>query len=153
VLLKLIVEKKRTEVDLKMRQRGRQSAASLTVISPNGIETLRRPDPPAELPDEQAEEWRAVVNRLAADWFPRETHQMLAQYCRHVVCARRVAQLIQSAEAGDEFDVADYARLLRMQELKSRAISSLATRMRLTHQATVRAELARKPPVLPKPWE
>jgi len=36
-----------------------------------------------KLTDEQAEEWRAVVSRMAADWFPRETHGMLLAYCRH----------------------------------------------------------------------
>jgi hypothetical protein len=136
-----------------MRQRGRKSVASLTVISSSDVETLRRPDPPEELTEEQAAEWQAVVNRLPADWFPRETHQLLAQYCRHVVCARRVAQLIEQAEADDEFDIKYYAQLLRMQELESRAMSSLATRMRMTQQATVRAELARKPLVLPRPWD
>jgi hypothetical protein len=137
----------------KTKQRGRKSAASLTVISSSDVETLRRPDPPEELTEEQAAEWRAVVNRLPADWFPQETHQLLVQYCRHVVCARRVAQLIEQAEAADELDIVDYARLLRMQEMEGRAMSSLATRMRLTQQATIRAELARKPLVLPKPWE
>jgi hypothetical protein len=51
------------------------------------------------LTDEQATEWWAVVNRLPADWFPRETHALLIQYCRHVVSARRVAQLLTQAES------------------------------------------------------
>jgi len=29
---------------------------------------MMRPDAPNDLTDEQAEEWRAVVNRLPADW-------------------------------------------------------------------------------------
>jgi len=136
-----------------MRQRGRKSAASLTVISSGGIETIRRPDPPDELTPEQADEWRAVVNRLPASWFPRETHQLLTQYCRHTVCARRLAQLIQHAESCNELDIETYERLLRMQEKESRAISSLATRMRMTQGSTMRPETARKPSELPKPWE
>jgi hypothetical protein len=136
-----------------MRQRGRKSAASLTVIPSTGIESVRRPDPPAELTEEQAEEWQAVVNRLPADWFPRETQQLLVQYCRHVVCARRVAQLIARAEAEDEFDIKYYARLLRMQETEGRAISSLATRMRMTQHATVKHAQARKPSMVKKPWD
>jgi hypothetical protein len=99
-----------------VRQRGRKSAAALTVISSSGVETVRRPEPPTELTDEQADEWRAVVMRLPADWFPRETHALLTQYCRHVVAARRVAQLIEGAEGAAEFDVETYERLLRMQE-------------------------------------
>jgi len=47
--------------------RGRQSAASLTVVAPSGAEVMPRANPPDELTDEQAHEWRAVVNRLPAD--------------------------------------------------------------------------------------
>lgn len=136
-----------------MGTRGRVSGAELSVISSQGIETIRRPDPPSELTDEQSEEWKAVVSRLPADWFPRETHAMLAQYCRHVVGARRVAQLVGKIEAAKEFDLDAYDKALKMQEREGRAISSLATRMRISQQATVRAEKARKPSPVAKPWE
>lgn len=136
-----------------MGVRGRKSAAELTVISGDGIETIRRPDAPAELTEEQADEWRAVTNRLPADWFPRETHSLLAQYCRHVIAARRIAQLVDSIEAAEQFDLDAYDKALKMQEREGRALSSLATRMRITQQATVRASQARKPPTVKKPWE
>jgi hypothetical protein len=137
-----------------MGSRGRESSAELTLISHNGVETIRRPAPPDDLTPEQADEWRAVVNRLAADWFPRETHGLLAQYCRHVVAARRCAQLIAEIEKAPAFDLDAYDKALKMQEREGRAISSLATRMRISQQATVRAEKARKPPVqVKKPWE
>ena len=136
-----------------MGTRGRTSGAALSVISSQGIETIRRPEPPNELTDEQSDEWRAVVTRLPADWFPRETHAMLAQYCRHVVGARRVAQLVGQIEAAKEFDLDAYDKALKMQEREGRAISSLATRMRISQQATVRAEKARKPSQVKKPWE
>ena len=142
-----------------MGQRGRKSAASLEVARQEQVEAVQRPDAPYDLTDEQTEEWWAVVNRLPADWFPRETHGMLAQYCRHVVASRRVAQLIADHEAGssgDEsgFDVETYDRLLKMQEREGRAISSLATRMRISQQATVAHKSARKPAVANKPlWQ
>ena len=136
-----------------MGERGRKSAASLSVISGSGIETIRRPDPPTELTDEQADEWRAVVTRLPADWFPRETHGMLAAYCRHVVTARRVAQIVQQIESAKEFDINAYDQALKMQEREGRAVSSLATRMRISQQATVRAEKARKGSPVSRPWE
>jgi hypothetical protein len=135
-----------------MGDRGRTSVAELSVIGSQGIETVRRPNPPPELTDEQATEWRAMVNRLSAEWFPRETHGMLTAYCRHVVSARRVAQLIQAHEAGEEFDVDDYDRLLRMQEREGRALSSLATRMRITQQTTY-DKSKKKPLQGKKPWE
>lgn len=116
------------------------------------VEAVQRPDAPYDLTDEQTEEWWAVVNRMPADWFPRETHGLLSQYCRHVVAARRVAQLVAAEEAGDGLDLARYDQLLRMQEREGRALSSLATRLRITQQALVSPK-AKKPEMVKKPWE
>ena len=135
-----------------MEGRGRKSAASLAVISSSGIEAIERPRPPAELNEEQAFEWVAVVNRLPADWFGRETQGLLAQYCRHVVAARRVAALIAAAEADSECCIKDYDRLLKMQEREGRAISSLATKMRISQQSTY-DKSKRKGVSGRKPWE
>lgn len=150
-----------------MGSRGRTSGAEISVISAAGIATVRRPEPPDDLTDEQADEWRAVVNRLPADWFPRETHGMLAQYCRHVIGARRVAEMIQALEAGLAEEIKDpesnqlkvmlsaskaMDRLLKMQEREGRAISSLATRMRISQQASYDKQ-KKKPLEGRKPWE
>ena len=51
--------------------RGRHGVAELAVIGPTGIETIRRLEPPDELTDEQAAGWRAVGNRMSADWLVR----------------------------------------------------------------------------------
>lgn len=135
-----------------MGARGRTSVAELTVVQPVGLEEIRRAQPPAELTDEQRFEWLAVVNRLPAEWFPRETHAVLAQYCRHVVAARRLGQLITDLEADAEFSVENYDRLLKMQEREGRALSSLATRMRLTQQSTYDAKKS-KPAQRKRPWD
>lgn len=103
------------------------------------------------LNDEQKAEWIAVVNRLPAEWFPRETLPMLESYCRHVVAARRVAQLVADAEAGDTLDIDTYDKLLKMQEREGRAISSLATRMRMSQQSTYDPK-RKKPVATKKPW-
>ena len=134
-----------------MKTRGRTSAAALEVAGLASVESVQRPDAPYELTDEQSAEWWAVVNRLPADWFPRETHGLLAQYCRHVVAARRVAQLVAAEEAGD-LDLDRYDQLLKMQEREGRALSSLATRLRITQQATV-DKRTQKPSQIKKPWQ
>jgi hypothetical protein len=150
-----------------VKTRGRTSAASLA-LPPPGIEAVARPDAPYDLTDEQAAEWWALVNRMPADWFPRETHGLLAQYCRHVVAARRIAEMIGSLETelrkeieggADRLTVTLGAakaldRLLKMQEREGRALSSLATRMRLTQQTTY--DKSKKKPTdgaTGKPWE
>jgi hypothetical protein len=154
-----------------MGDRGRTPASELAVIGTNGIESVRRPEPPSDLTAEQQSEWRAVVNRLPADWFPRETLPLLAQYCRHVVSAGRIAQMIQhmdeglaamtvnathpASDEGDdnaEFSLDAYDKLLKMQEREGRAMSSLATRMRLTQQSTFDKE-RKKGKAGKKPWQ
>lgn len=135
-----------------MGARGRVSAASLEVAAPVSVERVERPDAPYDLTDEQAGEWWAIVNRLPADWFPRETHGLLSDYCRHVVRSRRVAQLITAAEAEDDLDIEKLDRLYKMAERESRAASSLATRLRLTQQATVSPK-AKKPVQAKRPWD
>lgn len=136
-----------------MKTRGRDSAASQEIVRlVQPIERIERPKPPAELTDEQAEEWREVVGRMPADWFPRETHPLLTDYCRHVVMARKIAQLISQAEEGETLDVAEYDRLGKMAERESRVIASLATKMRLTQQTTY-DKSKKKPSGVKKPWE
>lgn len=132
--------------------RGRRSAASLAIIGSANVEIIPRPSPPNELTDDQAHEWRAIVNSLPAEWFRRETHGMLAQLCRHVIAARKVADLIAAAEADPETDIENYDRLLKMQEREGRAMSSLATRMRISQQTTY-DKSKKKPTSAKKLWE
>jgi len=140
-----------------MLKRGQKSSAELATIGPAGIVTMRRPEPTPDMTQEQGEVWQSVVNRLPAEWFPAETLPMLAQYCRHVVSSRHVAQLIERAMSDGEFDLDEYNRLLIMQEREGRAMSSLASRMRLTQQSSLHFEKAqRKKRVVPeaaKLWE
>lgn len=136
----------------------RKSAASLSVVAP--LPGHKRPDPPEELAPEEAIEWRAVVDRLPPDWFPRETHQLLVQYCRHVVKARVIAGLISDFEpewAATDEGLHRFDKLTGMAEREGRAISSLATRMRLTQQTrfqrTTADAKAANPNASRKPWE
>ena len=136
-----------------MGARGPKSAAALAVIGLGGISAIKRPDPPLEVTGEQADVWRDVVEDLPADWFRPSNHALLAQYCRHVVASRRVAQLIEAEEQSNWFTLERYDFVLRMQEREGRALSSLATRMRLTQQAMF-DEKKRKPQTSgKKPWE
>jgi hypothetical protein len=69
------------------------------------------------------------------------------------VNARRVAQLIDAELTSKKLNVDMYEQLLRMQAKESALIASLSTKLRITQQATVRAESARKPTMVRKPWE
>jgi hypothetical protein len=119
-----------------MGVRGRSAAAALSIVHADVLSAVPRPKPPAELTDEQGDEWRRIVNRLPADWFPVETQPLLAQLCRHIVRARRLAQLLDAAERAAEFDAKEYGDLAKLEESQSRTIATLATKMRLSQQTT-----------------
>ena len=138
-----------------MGERGRKSAASLAVIS-GGTE---RPEPPEDLTPGQAEEWRAIVKRLPADWFPRETHALLANFCRHVTAARFISRLRSHFEpdwCNDAEGLERFNKLSLMAERESRALATLATKLRISQQAQrtpgAAGTAARKSPGARRPW-
>ena len=116
-------------------KRGRKSGASLeTVVSVTGKPA--RPAAPDCLTTDQAEVWQSVVKAMPPDWFGRETHPLLQQFCRHVVTAREVDGLIAEHEAG-ELDIPRYNKLLIMRSRESAALTALARTMRMTQQARI----------------
>lgn len=136
-----------------MGTRGRVSSSALEVVGPKALEIVERQRPPHDLTDEETEIWAAVVGAESADWFSPSTVPLLAQYCRHVIHARRVAELIERATSDPELTAKDYDRLLKMQERESRAIATLATKMRISQQSARNDRLHKKTPAARKPWE
>ena len=136
-----------------MGTRGRASMAALMVPN-NPTEIVQRPDAPYDLTDEEAEEWRAVVNTMPADHFMRGNYALLSQYCRHVIAARRVAQLINLAAKEKDFDRKEFGILLQLQAMESASITRLLRSMRLTQQSVMRAEATKHPTSQTKrPWD
>ena len=134
-----------------MKQRGRKP--KLAIVNGSAVSAVHRPEPLAEMTNEQRIEWILVVNSLPADWFPDQTHKVLAQYCRHAVTGRHVSQMIEKIELADVIDVVEYDKLLKMQERESRMIVSLATKMRITQQTTYHPEKTKSATVIRPPWE
>ena len=130
------------------------SQSRSTVVGPDNISTIARPAAPDTLTDEQAGVWSRIVNAIRADWFGPETHGDLANYCRHEVQSNRIAQLITAAEEADEFDVDEYDKLLKMQERETRAMASLAVRLRIAPSATVTKDKTKGSGKGPRrPWQ
>src|SRR5262245_56365305 len=107
-----------------MGVRGPASGAELLSFRPG--RSVQRPPPPPELGAKAKREWIAIVERMPADWFPRETHPMLTQLCR----------LIESADAIDRkmrargLEHGEFSALFKMQREVSSAIGNLSTKMR-----------------------
>ena len=138
----------------------RKSAASLAVIN-GGLD--RRPDPPADLTDAEAEVWAATVAHEAADVFGTAAlQQLLKDYCRHVVAAERLGKVIEGhmtlgSDAEDSISLKDLDCLLKMRDRETKAIADKATKLRLTNQSRytpkAAATAAKREGQAAKPWQ
>jgi hypothetical protein len=84
---------------------------------------------------------------MPADWFPAETHGLLAAYCRHHENGQRLAALVDgfnldAVRNPDGPGLRVYDKLLAAHQRETAAMSSLATRLRMTPQSRMRAETA-----------
>jgi long-subunit acyl-CoA synthetase (AMP-forming) len=100
------------------------------------------------------EVWVSVVSQEAADWFTAATLPLLVQYCRHVIHARRLAEMLERmlSDTKSEVLVDEYDKLLHMQERESKAITLMARSMRLTQQANRNDNSKKKPQTIRSPW-
>lgn len=137
-----------------MGARGRKSSAALAIVPGKRAEAVdpHRPAPPDDLTEAQANEWRAIVQRMPKDWFPRETHPLLAAYCRHAVSLRFLSGVMAKIEAAKKFDMDDYERVAKLIGRETQLLASLATKMRLSQHATYDKKKS-KGPSTPRPWE
>ena len=134
-----------------MGTRGRQSAAALEVVSPNG--PIERVKPPHELSDEEVEVWARIVSVEPADkFYPAASVDLLAQYCRHMIQARRIAEMLEKATSDPALEIRDYERLLRMQGAETSQMRSVARDLNLTPKATTNHR-GNKLSAPRKPWE
>ena len=82
---------------------------------------------------------------------------VLAQLCRHMDAAHKLAQVVWQTGQGETFDLECWLALLRAQDRESARIAQLATKLRLTPQsrytpasATIQAD---RDTDGKKPWE
>ena len=138
-----------------MAPRGRTSVAALSVQGV--VSVVNRPDAPLHLTPDQTDEWVAVSNSMPADWFTRETHSLLEQWCRHTVDARRIAFLIDQEMSRAEVDVQTLDKLLAMQARETSAMKALASAMRISQQASYTTKAAGTEKAgratVKRPWE
>jgi len=142
-----------------MAQRGRKSAASLSIVAADSPLGGQRLAPPIMLTDAEKAVWVLVINDHPADSFTDTHSPLLELYCGHVVKARVIGAEILKFDSGwlaDDEGLKRYDKLLSMAERESRAASSLATRLRITRQAIDQQTVARSQAdtsTNKKPWQ
>lgn len=139
-----------------MAARGRKSAASLSVVAAKSIDG--RVSPPDDLTDFQKEVWDRTVANEAADVFKTAAlQQLLKEYCRHVETADRLNSRIEVAtQEGSSVPLQDLNILIRLRDCETKALSNLATKLRLTNQSRYTpqaAATASKKAGDSKPWQ
>lgn len=99
--------------------------------------SLTRPEPPYELDDEEAIEWRRIVNSMPADHFIPANYHVLIELCQHIVESRRATELIRSyCKKKDRADVKIYLELRKAKEDETNIVKKLSSSCRITQQST-----------------
>lgn len=137
-------------------KRGRKSTAEMLTVVPISGQRL---EPPEHLTEEQAAEWRAIVDSLPADYFRPGDVPLLAAYCVASVFYKRAAADMQARgltitdDRGREY-VNPAHQVLTSQ---AAAMAQMAVKLRLCpsaryseKQAATKAGSAAKPS---RPWE
>jgi hypothetical protein len=141
-----------------MQQRGRKSVASLAVMPGNLGD---RPEPPHDTTPFQADLWRRIAASEHPDVFRSEgQRQLLLQFVRHAEAADGLAKAIDSfdqAYIATKEGLQLYDRILKLRDRETKAMATLATRMRLTAQARFSAAkastMAQGAGDVLKPWQ
>src|SRR3546814_11181988 len=114
-----------------MAERGRKSAASLSVVA-GSIDG--RPKAPDDLTKEQKVIWDKAVANEAADVFKTQAlQQLLKEYCRHAASALKLARMIEAMErlrAMSDVDLEGYDRHLHMRDGETKENGRRACRER-----------------------
>jgi hypothetical protein len=117
--------------------------------------------PPQELSDAECAVWEQVLEGTPAGWWQVRHRPMLAMYCAHVVTWQRCQEKIRQAEqdlahpSAEQVNLDWLSGLCSLREREARAALSLATKMRLTHQATRHRDGDETPPggQSRRPWD
>ena len=132
-----------------MRQRGRVSAAALSVIDVGNQSTL--PTPPAGLSEPEREMFASIVAGCDPDHFRQTDLPLLSRYCEAAILAEQAALELRGGAVVD----GKPSPWIVVQEKCVRAMVSLSMRLRLSPQSRLDPKtLARQqPPSGPQPWD
>jgi hypothetical protein len=142
-----------------MLKRGRKSTAELATVA-SLIQA--RPAAPDALTASQRAVWEDTVVRLPADWFPRETHRLLAEYCKATIRAEFIGREVDrftTGWLGEEGGVERLGKLTATLDRQVRMMGALARALRITNQSRFRPETAARKAggswdgSTPRPWD
>ena len=102
-------------------------------------------EPPQEMSAREREEWRAIVDRMGCDWFPRETHPLLRTLCSVTVQLNDISEAFAALGPGVPSEPVAwdrYRELTKLRRLVGGQLASVMTKLRLTNQSRSHPERA-----------
>jgi phage terminase small subunit len=137
-----------------MKQRGRKSAASQTVISLVDVSQYR-PSAPAHLTKEQQQLWDEICASMKPGSFPPSMWPLLSLYCVHTCRSRFIAAELRKLDPGKDWQ--KFRAWACMHRSESNTMCMLATKLRLLPKANTRLDrqVSSDAPwnINRKPWE
>lgn len=128
-----------------------KSIASLSVVP---VKPMGRVDAPAGLTAEEKGHWDEIVNSMPADWFSGSSVPVLVEYVRAKTSCDLCHLSVAAAMAGGEPKEIESA--MKIRDMESRRLVSLATKLRLTQQSRYTpkaANTAAKKVGNTRPWD
>ena len=122
------------------------------------------PKPPADLTQEQAQQWRAICSALPPDYFRGEALPVLAELCRCIVNSRQFAQWLDSnpiETLRTPTHIREHARVARLRLAASGMVARLSSKLRLLpsnryqpiNAGSRAGETGYRQPAGPRPWD
>lgn len=91
------------------------------------------PEPPKDLGAAASAVWRRIVADRPVDWFRPGSEELLGQFCRSVVEAKKIARELRRLSPLD----AEYEKMLKFHQSATALMNITAQRLRLTVQNDV----------------
>ena len=133
----------------------KNSATTLSPLMPGS-----RPPPPDCLRTDMKDEWRRVVGRMPAGWFPLETLPVLEQLCRVTCYARHLGAWLDKVDPTTlpKDEVRRFKVIAAQHGKWVNLMAMLAGKLRLTVSSQVdvrnsRARFGTDPHSVGKPWD
>src|SRR5262249_5552301 len=107
------------------------------VVVPLEIEEAR-PMPPSRLDKEEADEWRAIVERMPAGRFSRENLSVLEALVCQICSLRLIEQQVRKMKKLDlsiKENRTELHQAIQTQERANKTVGFLSTKLRLTQQS------------------
>jgi hypothetical protein len=134
-----------------MRQRGRNSVASLAIVSACEVP---RPAPPRSMSREAKAIWRQTTARFQPEHFAG-AQPVLEAYCECAALLRDLLDRIKQTKAAEPVNFQRLAVLMSLQRTQGLLIARLASALRISPRSRFDRSSAAARPLsgLPKPWE